>query len=236
MERLTEAGAHVFDTKVIALLADVEAASGAVDEALALIAQGLEIAERQEMGISLSRLHRIRGDILSARDRGGAEASYRESNRIASEQGARTFELMAALPLAKLLQTNNRPIEAHDALASALEGFAPTPELPQIAEAQALLAALAETEEVKAASASRERRLRLQVSYGQAVMHAQGFAAEETKAAIARVGELATQAGNEEASLYAYYGQWVHNFWRGEFGSAREAAEGFLRDADARRG
>jgi hypothetical protein len=50
---------------------------------------------------------------------------------------------LAALSLAKLYQSTDRPAEAHAALAPALEGFAPTPEMPEIAEAQALLAALA---------------------------------------------------------------------------------------------
>jgi CheY-like chemotaxis protein len=35
-----------------------------------------------------------------------------------------------------------RPAESHGILAPALEGFAPTPEMPEIAKAQALLAAL----------------------------------------------------------------------------------------------
>jgi hypothetical protein len=42
-----------------------------------------------------------------------------------------------------------RPVEAHAILAPALEGFSPTPEMPQIAEAQALVAALAETDEAR---------------------------------------------------------------------------------------
>ena len=58
--------------------------------------------------------------------------------------------------------------------------------IPQIEEAQTLLRALAETEEVKSAVASRERRLKLQTDYGLAVAWSRGFAAEETKAAFAR--------------------------------------------------
>ena len=54
-----------------------------------------------------------------------------------------SFELRAALSLAKLYQAAGRLAEAHAVLAPALEGFAPTPEMPEIAEAQALLAALA---------------------------------------------------------------------------------------------
>jgi hypothetical protein len=50
--------------------------------------------------------------------------------------------LRAALSLAKLYQSTARLIEAHDILAPALEGFVPTSEMPEIAEAKALLAAL----------------------------------------------------------------------------------------------
>jgi hypothetical protein len=59
------------------------------------------------------------------------------------QQEAKSFELQAALPLAKLYQSTGRGADAHAALAPALEGFSPTPELPEAEEAQALLAALA---------------------------------------------------------------------------------------------
>jgi hypothetical protein len=45
--------------------------------------------------------------------------------------------------LAKLYQSTGRPIDAHDVLGPALQGFPPTPEFPQIAEAKALFEALA---------------------------------------------------------------------------------------------
>ena len=75
-------------------------------------------------------------------------------------------------------------------LAPALEGFSPTPEFPEIEEAQALLAALAETDEVKNTASSQQRRLQLQTSYGQAMLHARGYSTPETTAAFARAREL----------------------------------------------
>ena len=83
-----------------------------------------------------------------------------------------------------------------------------------------------------AATASASQRLKLQTNYGHAVMWSKGFAAEETKAAFARVGELATEIGDAEAPFDAYYGRWAHSLFRGEFGSARETAESFLREAE----
>jgi len=72
------------------------------NDALASIKQGLELAERTGGHRMDARLHRLRGDILAKRDPAAAEPTY---NRIAREQGARTFELQAALSLAKLHQS-----------------------------------------------------------------------------------------------------------------------------------
>ena len=51
--------------------------------------------------------------------------------------------MRVALSLAKLYQSTARLVEAHAALAPALEGFSPTPEMPEIAEARALVERLA---------------------------------------------------------------------------------------------
>ena len=71
-----------------------------------------------------------------------AEEAFNTAIAVAKEQGARSYHLQAALPLAKLYQSTGRAAEAHTILALALEGFSPTPEMPEIAEAQALLATL----------------------------------------------------------------------------------------------
>src|SRR5271165_3533646 len=83
-----------------------------------------------------------------------------------------------------------------------------------------------------AGAASASQRLKLQTNYGQAVLWFKGYAAEETKAAFARVGELATEKGNAEAPLETYYARWGHSLFRGKLGSARETAETFLREAE----
>jgi tetratricopeptide (TPR) repeat protein len=152
---------------------------------------------------------------------------------IASQQGARSFELRAALSLAKLYQSTGRPVEAHAVLAPALEGFAPTPDMPEIAEAQALVAALAETEEVKDAEAQRQRRLHLQTAYGQAVMWSKGYAAEETKAAFARATELTAKTDSFADRFAAAPGQWSFALVRGGLQSARQLAAAFLKEAEA---
>ena len=118
----------------------------------------------------------------------------------------------------------------------ALEGFLPTPEMPEIAEGQALLAVLSETDEVKAALASHERRVHLQTAYAHAVLWSKGYGADETKAAFERTGDLATGLGLSAERFPAYYGQWAWSMLRGDARAARGIAEGFLRAAEADRG
>ena len=101
--------------------------------------------------------------------------------------------------------------------------------MPEIAEAQALLAALAETDEVKAAEAQRQRRLHLQTAYGQAMMWSKGFATEETSAAFARATELSS---NFSERFEAAHGQWAVAAMRGELRAVREMVSPLLAQAE----
>jgi predicted ATPase len=215
------------------LLAELEVMTRGPDSALALIDQALSIAEEIGEHLRDPYLHGLRGEILLQRDPsnpGPAEEAFETAIAIAKQQGARSWGLRAALSFAKLYQSTGRPFEAHAVLAPALDGFSPTPEMPEIAEAQALLAALAETDEVKAADAQRQRRLHLQTAYGQAMMWAKGFAAEETKAALSREAELAG-VRDISARSTALWGQCRAACTEGELRSARDLSFALLREA-----
>src|SRR5208282_2683806 len=116
------------------------------DAAMATLDAALATSERTGQRWYDAELYRTRSEILLKRDAAhpapAAEALLAALG-IARAQKARGFGLRAALSLAKLYQSTDRPVEAYDALAPALQGFAPTPEMPEIAEAQALLEALA---------------------------------------------------------------------------------------------
>jgi predicted ATPase len=89
--------------------------------------------------------HRLRGEILLKCDPANkepAEDAFLAAIAVAQQQKARSFELRAALSLAKLYHSTDRPADAHAVLAPALKGFSPTPEFPEIVEAQTLLSAL----------------------------------------------------------------------------------------------
>jgi predicted ATPase len=114
--------------------------------AIALLDEALASSEQTGHRAFEVELHRVRCEMLLKRDPTNpslAEAAFGRATEIAVGQGTRSFRLRAALSLAKLYQATRRPVEARAVLAPALKGFSPTPEMRDIAEAQALLSQLA---------------------------------------------------------------------------------------------
>jgi predicted ATPase len=128
-----------------AALAEAEAGAGETDAGLRRLDDALAELERTEQRWYEAEMHRIRGEILLKRDpanTAAAEQSLQGAIAIAQSQKARSFELRAALSLAKLRRAADRDADAHAVLAPAVEGFPPTQKIPELTEAQALLAAL----------------------------------------------------------------------------------------------
>ena len=215
------------------LLAEIEA-DGDADGALTSLDETLALARETGERWTDAFLHRIRGEILLKCDPANpasAEEAFLSAIAIAQQQKAKSFELRAALSLARLYQSANRAADAHAVLAPALEGFSPTPELPEIAEAQTLLAALAKSDEVKNETDRRQRRFRLQTAYSNALLHGRGMAPPETTAAFAKARELAASISDPAERFSVYYGLWVGSHIRAELAPLREIAEAFLADA-----
>jgi predicted ATPase len=219
-----------------AALAEAEAGAGDTAAGLRRLDDALAELERTEQRWYEAEMHRIRGEILLKRgpaDTAAAEQSLQAAIAIARHQKARSFELRAALSLAKLYRAANRDADARAVLAPAVEGFPPTHQFPELTEAQALLAALSESDAVKSAAALRQRRLHLQTSLGNALIWAKGHQAPETSAAFARARELASQEEDASERFSAYHDLWSGHRARGEPEPMREMAELFLREATA---
>ena len=123
-------------------LAQLEAEGRDTERALTHLDEALALAQRTGEHWTDALLYRIRGEVLLqalAENPDPAEEAYRTAIAIAKEQGARSYELLASLSLAKLYQSTDRTADANAVLKPALEGFSPTPEMPEIAEAQALV-------------------------------------------------------------------------------------------------
>jgi class 3 adenylate cyclase/predicted ATPase len=143
---LSQQNATLFVPFLMLELARAEARTGDIGGALATLDEGLAASERTSHHAFDAELYRARGEILLERHPSNpapAEEAFQAAIAIAEQQGMRSFGLRAALSLAKLYQSTGRPADAQSALAPALEGFSPTPEMPEIAEALALMERLA---------------------------------------------------------------------------------------------
>jgi predicted ATPase len=152
VELLREQNVVWFDGLFKIALGEAEARAGDVDHAVAVLDEALATSDRTGYRAFEAELHRTRGEMLLRRDPTNpapAEEALLRAIAVAKQQGARSYELLASLSLAKLYQSTARPADAHAVLAPALEGFSPTPELSEIAEAQALLAASADGAHVR---------------------------------------------------------------------------------------
>jgi predicted ATPase len=225
---LREQGVVLYTIALETVLAEVEAQEGQLEAANATVDRALTDTERTGHRWFEAETHRIRGEILLKRDlsnTGSAEEAFLTAIAVAQQQKARSFELRAALALAKLYQLTGRAADAHAVLGPASAGFSPTPEFPEVEEAQTLLTGLARTEEVKSAAALRKRQVELQLSLGNALISARGHGALETTAAFARARELAAGIEDPSERFSIYYGLWLGSFVRGELDPMLEISE-----------
>jgi class 3 adenylate cyclase/predicted ATPase len=227
-------GNVVYTTLFETALAEAEGEAGEIDAALATIDHAVALTERTGQRWCEADTHRVRGEILLKRDQGNtapAEEAFLTAIAVAQHQKAKSFELRAALSLAKLYRSTGRPADAHAVLAPALKDFSSTPEFPEIEEAQALLEVLEQDEMVKAESARRDRRVQLQLAYGAALMSARGYGAEDTVKAFDRARELSAGVGRSVDQLALLYGAWLGAVTTESFEAASKASAALLAEA-----
>ena len=102
------------------VMVDALARAGRDREALALIERLLDASSAPEVGVSISELWRIRGELVlreSAGNPGLAERYLRIALRVSADQGAKVFHLRTGISLARLLAESGRRDEAQIVLA-----------------------------------------------------------------------------------------------------------------------
>ena len=108
------------------LLAECEAEAGRVEVGLAILDAQLAAVEQTGERWFDAEMHRVRGELLlklRRPDVAAAELAFTRAIEIARSQRTRTFELRAALSLAKLYQRTGRDQVADGLLVPALVGF-----------------------------------------------------------------------------------------------------------------
>jgi predicted ATPase len=136
-------GAELFVPHYVALLAEACEIAGQVEEGLTLSDEALQIVERTGERWFAAELNRHKGQLLLRQGHSAAaEELYRKALDIAEEQGAKLWELRAAVSLARLRRDQGRPAEARDLLAPVYGWFTEGFDTPDLQEAKALLEAL----------------------------------------------------------------------------------------------
>jgi class 3 adenylate cyclase/tetratricopeptide (TPR) repeat protein len=123
-------------------VAKADAEAGQIETGLANLSDLIIWAEQTGQHWLDAELHRVRGELLRVRDPpdvAAAEDAFKRAIDIARSQQTKTFELRAALSLAKLYEATGRGQVARELLVPALAGFNAAPEIPEVEEAQRLL-------------------------------------------------------------------------------------------------
>src|SRR5262249_38610639 len=126
---------RVFAPLTGTLLAEREAEAGRVEVGLTTLDAQLPAIEPPAQHWFDSGLYRGRGELLlklRQADVAAAESALLRAIEIAGSQQTRTFELRAALSLAKLYKTTGRDQVASEVLIAALVGFNAGAEVPEI--------------------------------------------------------------------------------------------------------
>ena len=128
----------------LAKLGEALARQGDSAAALAVAEEGLKAVEETGHRQWMAELYRLKGSALSGLDRPQeSQNAFEEALRVARGQGAKSYELRAAVNLAQLWGEQGRKAEAHDLLAPTYGWFAEGFETADLKVATSLLSQLA---------------------------------------------------------------------------------------------
>jgi DNA-binding winged helix-turn-helix (wHTH) protein/tetratricopeptide (TPR) repeat protein len=143
-------GSELFLPHMLGLCASGQAAAGLVTEARQTLDDAFAISERTGEQFYAAELHRLKGDLELACSNGiasrrQAERDFLTAMRVAEGQGASQFALRSAVSLARLWMREDRSEEARRLVSEARRRLREGAELPDVVEAEALLAAIGTT-------------------------------------------------------------------------------------------
>ena len=135
-------GQENFTTYYLALLVEAYGKHGQVDNALGTLDEAFALVEANNERYYAAELHRLKGELLlrqSSENQTEAETCFHHAISIAQNQSAKSWELRAAISLAKLWHQQGKRQEAHDLLAPVYGWFTEGFDTADLQEAKALL-------------------------------------------------------------------------------------------------
>jgi predicted ATPase len=126
------------------LLADAYRKVQQPQDGLKQLVEAIAVTDETKGRYYEAEMHRVRGELyLSIHDDGAAEASFREAISVAQHQSAKTWELRAAMSMARLWRDQGKREEARDLLAPVYGWFTEGFDTRDLKEAKSLLNELA---------------------------------------------------------------------------------------------
>lgn len=144
IDELDALGTRFHRTWQLGILAGIHARLGDPAMGLAVLEEALDEVVQTEVRLFEAELHRQAGELrwLAGRPAAEAELSFAQALAVARRQGAWSFELRAAMSLARLWRDQGRCAEARDLLAPVHGWFSEGLDTPDLVDAGALLAEL----------------------------------------------------------------------------------------------
>ena len=129
----------------LALLAEACGKAGQIDEGLRALEEALEAVQNNEERVYEAEVYRLTGELLlqQSAEQGEAEERFHQALDIARRQQAKSWELRAAMSLARLWQHQGKRAEARELLAPIYGWFTEGFDTADLQEARALLESLA---------------------------------------------------------------------------------------------
>ena len=135
-------GNRLAPSHFLPVLADAWGALGQVYTGVSMVTEALELVEQTGVRWYEAETHRIKGTLLlhqAVSDVPQAEACFQQALAVARRQQAKSWELRAAMSLAKLWQSQNKRQDAYELLVPVYNWFTEGFDTADLQEAKALL-------------------------------------------------------------------------------------------------
>ena len=139
-------GAGVASPWFLALLAEACGKAGQIDEGLRTLDEALAVVQNNEEHLYEAEVYRLKGELLlqeGPAHQEVAEEHFQQALTVARRQQAKSWELRAAMSLARLWQQQGKRAAAHQLLAEVYGWFTEGFDTADLQEAKALLEELA---------------------------------------------------------------------------------------------
>jgi tetratricopeptide (TPR) repeat protein len=141
LESYRATGAEIALPYYLSLLGDGYTRAGRFEDAHRALAEGLDLADKNEDRFQEAELHRLLGELRLAEtdDQATAEECFQTAIETARRQQSRAWELRATVSLAQLKQRQGCGNEARDALAAVYDTYTEGFTTPDLVDAKTLL-------------------------------------------------------------------------------------------------